>query len=314
MGFYSDQGIPAISTARTNNDRLAAVARRRDAFNAACPFERASTVYIDLDVDDGSSTGGGGAGTLADPFLVSDGDDLLTLIQAQQAADKSILIKRGNVYRCVSSNPTTPTVRCLVTSPNVTIGSYGTGARPLVILCRYQASGGNAWTFVSGNRWQNFVGSSYFANCAALRVAHTDSRRYWEHFRQQTTGTDVQTYAGIERRWFLHVDNHAVSVNDSVQNGFGSPQFTDTGDPDGFNWYFYYVNEHTAIDVQSSGCRIEGIDFEGWGMSNNVTVNQPSAIRMSQRDGAPGVVKDVTVSARRPAHCGFERRVRQVRL
>jgi len=106
IAFSSIPGVGAISTWPQLGtfaliDRLYRIANYR---TATTPRHRTAKRYIKVDTVNGSSTGGGGAGTEGDPFKVRHMADLKTLVASIIVSDQTIYLRNGDFFGASAAN------------------------------------------------------------------------------------------------------------------------------------------------------------------------------------------------------------------
>ena len=247
-----------------------------DSFHADCPKERDTTYYIGQGAA-GSAAGGGGAGTEADPYLVANGDQWTTLVGTLLAANVRIRSRRGDWF--VSSGNGIDT-----SLSNITFDSFGDANKPNPLFVRGQwiSAAPGTWVNAAGHRWYVNPGNTIIG----LRIARTDFRRVWEYWEHAASTTIVQSDVSSNRLWHYTAPN--CWVNDTIGR-YGVVQWQEI-DPNDYDWFLYSQNAHSLLTIRGSGCRIEGIDCEGWGIGSDN--NQAHGIKISTINHTPCVVKN----------------------
>lgn len=230
-------------------DRVdALVAYRR----AQAPVARAVTKYIAQDAA-GDATGGGGAGTLADPYLCRHMADVRTLVAAVLTTNMAILFRQGDTFYAADANSAQGIAAAAFGS--YSFGSYHDPASPssekprlLGFKAPYGASG---WA-PSG------LGGS---------VSRTDATTiYWTRARATIVADDVRAYR---------------------TNSHDKADSTATCDATAFTWIYTGGDLHANVSTddiatleaavaQGAGItvgnvdnvRIDNLILEGWGLDD----------------------------------------------
>lgn len=236
---------------------------------ALAPISRTTTKYITIDKG-GDSSGGGGAGTEIDPWLVATWDDVATLIAANLAEDTAFLLKRGDEFIGTSE--------LLIDTNNVTVGAYGTGDKPLIH--HFTETGTTGWTLVSGTTYRrdvtNDVGwvREIADRLSTTPLCHVNS--------SGDVGTAITNAAGT---WWWGDDSGTNRL------------YVDIGqDPTGLlEWALFDDTNDAAIllDPASTGVRVDNIRAEGWGLeADGGSSTQRHALKSQARDSTVHVFSD----------------------
>ena len=211
-----------------------------------CPLSRGTTYYIAQD-NAGDNTGGGGAGTGNDPWLVSDWNDAATLINNNMGVNRRFRLKRGDLYR--------GSTQVTVDAENVTIDAYGSGAKPYIThFTETVASGGGTWVLDSGTTY-------YITGVATETVGlrRQDDRLY------ETNGPMC---------WVTALVNVGTVVTNTYGTWFwdtaSSRLYIDIGeDPNSYDWEYAFIdatNEAAILLGDVDGLRCDNIKADGWGL------------------------------------------------
>lgn len=261
---------------------------------AQCPSARSITYYVNQS-GSGSSTGGGGAGTLGSPYLVKDAKDLNTLIGATIATavtaangsntDAAILLRCGDVFR---ANATTPQASGVsIPGANYTLSSYvdtnvadaRARLRPPIITgftTPVTAGWTNDATYT--NVWYRDYTSStrpyavQFSDADASRGPNTDVFRYVDNYAGARVGGSFLTVAAAATA-LNTMNTTAVNCFTTVADA-GAPLYRiyvrlATGNPNTTTSLEVLQSTGVGVNVADvDGVRVEGISGEGWGFDN----------------------------------------------
>lgn len=200
--FTSIPGVGAISTWGGSPSTLAFRTTLNSYINyrrATVPSARAVTKYVGQSAA-GSSTGGGGAGTVASPWLVRTMADFRTLYAANDAADMRWCLRRGDYFYSANSNTDQGYVSA---HDSITLDSYSDPLQPssqmpcmLGFKAPYspgalEAAGGDYYTViepnavywvrnrVSGGNYESFTTKLYARYTSAVDVIANEGGWYW---------------------------------------------------------------------------------------------------------------------------------------
>lgn len=131
------------------------------AFRAAeTPSGRGTTYYIQQDTLNGSSSGGGGAGTQGSPWLVRNIDDLSALItNTVGSGNVAYLMKRGADLRATAGG-----LGLSIDWANVTLGAWGSGNDP--IYSGFIDDDGTSWTSTGTGAYYKTFTSAFWVRKA----------------------------------------------------------------------------------------------------------------------------------------------------
>lgn len=270
------QAIAVSLAGRAMPSRLTADSLRWDdevvaAALAICPLSRATTYYIDADAPNDSGTGAFGS-----PWkTIAKANTEL----AASSGNVAILFQRGDVW--------TETTGLNVAKSNVTIGAYGTGARPLFNFfgANTLASGGTLWTQAGGT-------NRYTATVVQPGWIRESLNRMKAYRRVATTGeveSTANSFYWSGGTLHLHATNAAGSAVD----------------PDTIAWEYTRADmtDDSAVDVSSgyTGVRIDSIEAHGWGLDGAAT-NQEYGVKV-QATGTNVVMVSNCGSYYNERHC-----------
>lgn len=215
---------------------------------AACPIGGRGTTYYFDNVSGNDTTGNGSQAT---PWkTLAKAETMLT------TSDIALLFKRGVVW--------TETVGLTIDQDDITVGAYGSGARPLFnAFTSTLASGGTLWTVAAGNRYTHDPG-------AAIGGIRPSLDRF-KALRKVASTAEVESTANS---WF----QSGTTISMHVTNAAGAAV-----DPDTIAWEYTLAGttDDSAIDISSgsTGVRIDSIRADGWGLDGGV-VNQEYAVKV----------------------------------
>ncbi len=222
-----------------------------------CPLSRTTTFYLEQDAA-GNSTGGSGNGTVGAPWLCADWGDAVTLIEAQMSPGKAFLIKRGEVFRCTHGEDNTLNI----TTDDITIGAYGTGAEPQIRRTTLYATG---WT-------QNGSATEYIRTLATdvAWVINPTTNLYLTApiSRVSAVGDVPTTITGCGGTFFYNAGTDELRVDFGQNLNSVSTEVV-------------FDNTDTAILATADGCRVDSLFIVGFGMDNGNEANQNSPLRFS---------------------------------
>lgn len=164
-----------------------------------------------------------------------------TLGRAQAALDAStgdlaILFRRGDEFASASGLD--------VTRPNVTIGAYGAGAKPLLHAFVNAASGGWSDAGGSGRWYRSFATPPGWIRETANRLSPYRHR------------ADIASVTATPRSWTYDSATHTIHLHPGVGVNPNSPALA-------FEWSGD-VNDDGVL-VSGDGCLIDGLRLDGWG-------------------------------------------------
>lgn len=222
----------------------------------ACPIARSSTYYFDATAGDDTT----GDGTITAPWQTiakaqsvhddpGDGSDPEI---THGGSDFALLFKRGETWREADG--------LAITADSVTVGAYGSGARPNLtcFTVQYPASGG-AWTNVTGNQYK--IGS-IAAEVGWVRIANKP------YAAPLTLVGSTGAVASTDYSWFW--DSGASELHINV-----------AADPDTLDIEYAPANTKSGITVSGDQNRVDSIKAEGWGLKPSDPNNQGYGIKVA---------------------------------
>lgn len=212
---------------------------RRLAFLTYCPIERSTTYYFAQSGDDNT-----GDGSLGNPWKTR---AKAIAIEAAGNGDMRLRFNCGDVWDEDDD--------WVITHDNVTVDSYGAGAKPLfnAFKTKYLDSA-NVWGSQSGNRWQ---------------VAETNDiawLRKSDDRLGETLGTtlvrvgDATACAALDNSWFWGSNVLYVNLGGT--------------DPNTVDLEAVISNDNNGVEFQGDGCRCQGLRADGFGMDRTTTATQ----------------------------------------
>lgn len=217
-----------------------------------CPLSRKTTVYIAQNAA-GNSTGGAGAGTVASPYLCNTLDDVTTFVNANQAVGKAFLFKRGDVYRGTGG--------FALSTDDQTLAGYGTGRAPQFRRVTQVSSG---WTLSSGTKYTRTA-----STVAWVLLPAGDGYIRLPLARQTSAANVPTTIAGTGGTW------HHASTTLTMDVGVN---------PNTINVEIVTDNTENGVLVTSDGCRVDSLEFVGFGMNTGTPASQATPLRFSGTD------------------------------
>lgn len=208
---------------------------------------RATTYYFDAISGDDTS----GAGTQASPWK--------TITKAQSVHDAwtageaglALLFKRGTEF--VSDTGLVVSKAC------VTVGAYGTGARPLWSRFTFKLpSSGGGWALVDGTHYRR--GSVTSTVAWVRRQDDTLNPPY-----RMTSSAEV---SGQVNSWWYDPVGQELHVNFGV-------------DANTLNLEAVYGNDAMGVVLSGEGDLVRDIRFDGWGINPSNTANQAHGVKIS---------------------------------
>jgi hypothetical protein len=212
------------------------------------PRSRSNPRYVIQDAS-GSSTGGGGAGTIANPWKVRHMADLRTLYTAQRAADQTWYLRNGDKFYAMAANSDQGLV---IVHSNVSFLGYSDPNQPSTekpVLAGFCPVSGGA--LVSGNVYDfSIIGT----------------RAYWVRGKLAGTG-----YTAYRDQPYKRVNSNAAvaSTPYSFYDDGSSNTRVNIGSHDLATIQFSYATG-AGITAQSTCDSVltMGLIREGWGMNN----------------------------------------------
>jgi len=261
IAFSSIPGVGEISTWPQLGtfaliDRLYRIANYR---TATTPRHRTAKRYIKVDTVNGSTTGGGGAGTEGDPFKVRHMADLKTLVASIIVSDQTIYLRNGDVFEAAAANSDQSII---ISQASVSVCGWSDPASPSTVkpqLLGFRTVTGG----VSGG------GGVYDFAAASVRC-------YWA--RAKYTSTDYTGYRTIPYTKASSAANSSATTNSFYDDGATSVR-VNVGDQDVATVQFAYVT--------SAGIYINNVDdvglfdlvVEGFGLNVPGTAGGGQCIR-----------------------------------
>lgn len=260
VAFSSIPGIGAISTWGNPGTygylrKLRGIAAYRE---FSVPRGRTNSKYVKYDAA-GSSTGGGGAGTYADPYKVRHMADLRTLFSAQNAANTAWYLRNGDVF---SSNNVNAAQGLVNAFANVSIQGYSDPASPStekpIISGFCNVTGG---VLVSGNTYE-FTVLGIRPYWVRAKLAGTSYRAYRDQpYKRMSSAAAVLTEP------YSYYDD-GVSV---TRVNFGAHDITTA--------QFAYAQSAGINLADYDSCGVFGIVSEGWGCESMGSAGGGNCIR-----------------------------------
>lgn len=217
------------------------------ATNVVAPMNRATTYYF--------STSGNDANSGLTTGLPKQNISALNTLIGASGGNIAILLKCGDVW------DVTVGINGDATDDNITIASYGTGARPLLNGFTSKIASGSAWTVATGSR--------YTATAAA------DMGDFREVNRRDFMYRRVASTAEVESTPF----SYYWAAGTVHCNAGGVDPDTVTG---GYEYTLAATTDDSGIEIPAgaTGYRIDGIQCDGWGADGGAT-NQEYGIKFS---------------------------------
>lgn len=207
---------------------------------------RANKKYVMVDTTNGSSAGGGGTGTLADPYKVRHMADLRTLVAAILVTNLTIYLRRGDVFEASAAN-TAQGINLNVA--NVSLSSYEDAASPSnekPMLTAFRTVTGGV---TGGSGVYTYTITGLRAYWARARLAGTTQSNWFDQPYKRMNST-----VGAGNNDYEFYDNTTGTVTVKVgSHDYQTMQFAYATGP-GIN----------ITDVDNVG--VFGIASEGWGM------------------------------------------------
>jgi len=229
---------------------------------AEIPSERPTTIYIAQSVS-GSAGGGGGDGSLANPYLVRHMADVSTLWSSIQGTNKAFRFRCGDIFYADQVNSFQG---INITVANVTIGSYGVGDAP-EILGFASPNYPNLWTFTPDGVLPNV----YTVNTGGVAVYYV---------RGRVLGSSRSTYEDIP--WIK-----CTSAANAKATPYGfyyaaGVVTLNVGSHDPSTLEFATVTGNPGLNAADfDGIRIEGLTSAGWGLDAMGTAGAGQCIRLN---------------------------------
>lgn len=221
----------------------------------ACPIARDTVRYVALDASSGSATGGGGAGSPGNPYLVRQLADFVTLYGNIVATGMTILLRRGDRFKGTSG--------LSISTAKVTLGAYGSGNRPTIE--GFENDDGTGWTDSgSGDYTKTVTGTVLWVRLQEAPATNLEAGTETV-FTKQTSAATVQ---GTNNSWWqtgatLHV---RVGAN-------ASPATT-----------LIDVCKATGVGLlvtDVDGVRLDSLSVLGWGTESVASNNYCIQTRLS---------------------------------
>ncbi len=250
----------------------------RARWKTEAPGTYPTTYYIRQD-DAGDHTGGGGAGTQADPYLMYDAEDIqLFYDDTKSGGYKSYLIERGSVIKCQS-------VALQMDEAFTHLGTWGTGNKPVWSNFEYNNDNGTGWTSTGTGAYYKTFTQAYWVRLQ--ESVHANLTQGTETiFTKRTSQATVE--ANNDSFWFdtgalrlyvriganlnpatnliqictsnskgIRVTNvDGVRVENQIAVGFGMGSFDGGGGPNGASQQY---NIHVEVK-DNNVCYIEGCE------------------------------------------------------
>jgi hypothetical protein len=231
-----------------------------------CPLSYDTAYYIRHDPVNGDSSGGGYAGTEADPFRVADGDELVTLIHSLKGAGSVVFYLRGG-------DTFIGTSQIDLDQDNLCLRSYGTGR---AVITTFEADNvlpsTGSWTLAANGRYtKTFTGTP---NLTWLRFNESFSTL---QAGTETVFTKCNSTAEVEASTYGFY--FAVAGTDTTVHVRANGDAIDDGD-------FLLCRNTSSIGcyVTADKCRVHQILFAGFAIqqSNNGLMNLVAGISGTQ--------------------------------
>lgn len=273
--FSSIPGVGAISTwanpgTQEYLNKLYAIANYRE---SAVGKTRTTSKYVRVDTVNGSSTGGGGAGSSADPYKVRHMADLRTLYTAQNAANTAWYLRNGDQFEANAANSNQGIVNA---QANVSIQGYVDSASPSDIppavtgfrtVTGGVSAGGNVYEYTSALRpyWVRgkLAGSTYRAYrdqpykrmTSALAVASEPYSYYDDGASLTTVNIGAHDLASVQFAYatgagILLQNNDNVGVFGVIAEGWGCENMGAAGGGNCIRSEAASNTEHLIIDCE----------------------------------------------------------------
>jgi hypothetical protein len=233
---------------------------------AQCPIARTTTYYVDNTKADDT---GNGLTTATAFKTITKANAIINA----SSGDIAILLKRGQTHLYDATN----NLGILVNKPNVTIAAYGTGAKPILSVFTQDYPSAEAdWT-VDGT----------YTNCYSRTVTNAN----WTGW-VRTFGENKETLTPFTRFTTLTLLD-AATVKGFLYDDAGTKLYINVqGDPNSGGLALHLEasvaleTPLAGIKVTGSGCRVDSINLQGWGISRT----------WAGTSGAYGIYQDPTTS------------------
>lgn len=217
------------------------------ATTVTAPITRGTVYYF-------STTGADGNSGLSSGSPKQNISELNTVLAAS-GGNITILLKCGDVWDVTSG------INGDATDDNITIASYGTGARPLLNGFTSKIASGSAWTVGTGSR--------YTATAAADMGDFREVNNRDFQYRRVASTAEVEStpFSYYWAAGTVHCNANGVDP-DTITGGY---EYTLAGTTDDSGIY---------IPNGATGYRIDGIQCDGWGADGGA-VNQEYGIKFA---------------------------------
>ncbi|MFO0949339.1 MAG: hypothetical protein U1D30_26075 [Planctomycetota bacterium] len=235
-----------------------------DAWTAYCNVQRTTTRYVAANGSDSNP------GTELLPWRTIEKAN--TAIQGS-AGNIAVLFRRGDTFR--------GTLGLSLTLPNVTIGAYGSGDRPVLSAFSVPILKNTAqWTSAGNNRY-----TYPFANRIGwLREAtNIISQLSAYAYRTSTAAVEVNPGSWYWSSGVLHVHARgSVDPNTIDFEAIDGGAWASTGD---------VVTRGDGVFIQGDGSFVDDVDFHGWGC-DATKVWQNYGVKVANESGKLAVVRN----------------------